>query len=77
MTRPILARLVPVAGAAGALALLGSTAANAAVNTGVRRNSFDHYYLGAGTYRFCAKNALGLGVPVTNVSLTLRTDADA
>ena len=124
MTRSIIARLVSVVGAAGAVALLGSTAAQAGVNTwgpgtlspgtevclagqaagdaraigsasapgvvfrvlrnGVqispdnpRQNSFDRYYAGPGTYRFCAKNALGLGVGVNYVTLTLLTDADA
>jgi len=125
MTRSLIARLGPVAGAVGALALVGSSAAHAGVNAwgpgtlapgteicigaaagsdaraigsasppgvvfrvfrdgvqinsadAVRRNSFDRYYVGAGTYRFCARNALGLGMGVDNVSLTLLTDADA
>jgi hypothetical protein len=42
-----------------------------------RQNSFDQYTAGAGTYKLCAKNALGLGTPVANVVITLLTDADA
>ncbi|MEV8504000.1 hypothetical protein AB0368_04100 [Actinoplanes sp. NPDC051475] len=34
-------------------------------------------FVGAGNYRWCAKNPAGLGQPVGNVSITLFTDEDA
>ncbi len=35
------------------------------------------HFDGGGFYRFCAKNAAGLGLPVNNVQITVLTDWDA
>jgi hypothetical protein len=45
--------------------------------TPARVNTVDRYLFGPGFYQFCAKNAAGLGQPVTGVNLGLLTDADA